>query len=87
MHLSLLDKNGFDNTSSAETNITVILPHSISSKRQSSNEAGVKEELGEFETVMQTRDEVCLEFSQPLVFISGYENTENVFHCFNNRPK
>ena len=24
MHLSLLDRNGFDNTSSAETNITVI---------------------------------------------------------------
>ena len=43
--------------------------------------------MGEFSTVMQTLDFVsglhnCLEFSQPpLVFISGYANTENVFYC------
>ena len=23
----------------------------------------------------------CLEFSQPVLFISGYANTENVFYC------
>ena len=47
-----------------------------------------REGLGEFSTVMQTRDEVeglhnCLEFSQPLSCfnISGYANTENVFYC------
>ena len=46
--------------------------------------------MGQFETVMQTRDEVeglnnCLEFSQPLsrVYIRLYANTENVFYCLN----
>ena len=38
---------------------------------------------------MQTWDEVeglhnCLEFSQPLVFTSGYANTENVFYRLND---
>ena len=33
------------------------------------------EGLGEFETVMQTQNET------PLVFISGYTNTEDVFYC------
>ena len=51
----------------------------ISSKRQSSNEAGVKEELGEFETVMQTRDEVCLEFSQPLLSLYQAMKTRKTF--------
>ena len=40
---------------------------------------------------MQTLDFVsglhkCLEFSQPLVFMSGYANTENVFYCLNICP-
>ena len=45
-------------------------------------------ELGEFETVMQTRDTVkglhnCLEISQlPLLFRWGYVNTEKVLYCF-----
>ena len=44
------------------------------------------EALGEFSTVMQTRDEVeglhnCLEFSQPLscLYQAIYANTANVF--------
>ena len=48
------------------------------------------EALGEFSTVMQTRDEVeglhnCLEFCQPLscLYQAIYANTANVFYCLN----
>ena len=47
-----------------------------------------REGVEEFETVMQTRDEVefCITVENspnPRVFISGYANTgKNVFYCF-----
>ena len=48
--------------------------------------------MGEFLTVIQTLDFVSglHKLSQilqtPLVFISGYANTENVFYCLNITP-
>ena len=42
--------------------------------------------MGEFSTVMQTLD-LSQNLPTPLVFTSGYANTENVFYCFNKNEK